>query len=299
MLSPTQRLPRFRRNREAIRAFQLTTRDLDIIREVARHRFLSSPQITALVEGAPAQILRRLQCLFHAGYLDRPRCQLDYYHAGGSRAMVYGLGSRGAGVLRQKLDLPFSLMDWDTKNRRVRRMFLEHSLMTAEIMIAFELACRASEARVKFILPDDVSRSPAASPSKRQPWHQWRTTLDGKPQTLIPDGVFILEYAGETEGKNRRLCFVEADRGTMPLVRSRGAVSCIERKLRLYTQLWKSGQFAGTSGVNRIQVWIVTESTGRALNMKEAFASLPAGKGLFHFTTLGELKDPGILLSDL
>ena len=92
---------------------------------------------------------------------------------------------------------------------------------------------------------------------------------------------------------------MEADRGTMPLVRSRGAVSCIERKLRLYTQLWKSGQFAGTSGVNRIQVWIVTESAGRALNMKQAFANLPAGKGLFHFTTLGELKNPGISLSDL
>ena len=299
MPTPTQRLPRFRRTREHIRAFQLTTRDLDIIREVARHRFLSSPQITALVEGAPAQILRRLQCLFHAGYLDRPRCQLDYYHAGGSRAMVYGLGSKGAGVLRQKLDLPFSRMDWDTKNRRVRRIFLEHSLMTAEIMIAFELACRASEARVKFILPEDVSRSPAASPSKRQPWHQWRTNLDGKPQTLIPDGVFVLEYAAEPEGKNRRLCFVEADRGTMPLVRSRGSASCIQRKLRLYTHLWKSGRFAESTGVSRIQVWIVTESPGRATNMKQAFASLPAGKGLFHFTTLGELKNPGISLSDL
>ena len=152
MPSTTKRLPRFRRNRPGIRPFKVTTRDLEIIRQIALHRFLSSPQIYALVEGADTQILRRLQCLFHAGYLDRPRCQLDFYHAGGSRAMVYGLASRGAGVMRQKFDLPFSRMDWDTKNRNVGRIFLEHALMTAEVLIAFEVACRASGGRVKLVL---------------------------------------------------------------------------------------------------------------------------------------------------
>ena len=126
------------------------------------------------------QIVRRLQCLFHAGYLDRPRCQLDFYHAGGSRAMVYGLASRGAGVMRQKFDLPFSRMDWDTKNRKVGRIFLEHAVMVAEILIAFELACRASSGQVRFVLPDGAAKPVAASARspKHQPWHHWRTTLD-------------------------------------------------------------------------------------------------------------------------
>ena len=161
--------------------------------------------------------------------------------------------------------------------------------MTAGIMIAFELACRASAGRVKFILPDELSGTLSSRQVKHRQWHQWRTTLDGKRQNLVPDGAFILEYAGEAEGKNRRLCFVEADRGTMPLRRSRGTASCIQRKLRLYTQLWKSGQFSKMSGVNRIQVWIVTGNAGRMANMKQAFANLPAGKGLFHFTEMGAL----------
>jgi Replication-relaxation len=299
MSSTTKRLPRFRRKGEEIRQFKLTARDLEIIRQVARHRFLSSPQICALVEGAHTQIIRRLQCLFHAGYLDRPRCQLDYYHAGGSRAMVYGLASRGAGAVRQKFDLPFSRMDWDTKNRNVGRIFLEHALMTAEILIAFELACRASGGRVKLVLPDDTAKSAGSDrPSKHKPWHQWRTTLGGKSQHLIPDAAFILEYANEPAGKNRRLCFIEADRGTMPLKRSRGSASCIERKLRLYTQLWKAGTFAEKTGAHRIQVWIVTTGAERVANMKQAFAELPSGRGLFRFTEMAALQDAEFLLGE-
>ncbi len=297
MPSATKRLPRFRRNREEIRPFKLTPRDFEIIRQVARHRFLSSPQICSLVEGAASQILRRLQCLFHAGYLDRPRCQIDYYHAGGSRAMVYGLASRGAGMMRQKFDLPFSRMDWDTRNRNVGRIFLEHALMVAGIMIAFELACRATGGRVKFVLPDDTAKSAKSPPpSKHKPWHYWRTTLGGKQQSLVPDAAFILEYAGDPVGKNCRLCLIEADRGTMPLRRSRGSASCIERKLHLYTQLWKSGQFVKISGAHRIQVWIVTTGEERVDNMKKAFAELPAGRGLFRFTDLEALQNEGFIL---
>ena len=85
----------------------------------------------------------------------------------------------------------------------------------------------------------------------------------------------------------------------MPLKRSRGSASCIERKLRLYTHLWKSGHFSKVSGVNRIQVWIVTESAARAEHMRQAFALLPAGRGLFRFVTLAELEAPGFSLADL
>ena len=212
--------------------------------------------------------------------------------------MVYGLASRGAGVLRQKFDLPFSRMDWNTKNRNVGRIFLEHALMTAGILIGFELACRASQGRIKLIRPDDIPQSTTPRPLKHQPWHHWRTALGGKPRTLIPDAAFILESADEPVGKNQRLCLIEADRGTMPLRRSRGSASCIERKLHLYVQLWKSGQFTKISGAHRIQVWIVTTGPERAAHMKEAFAGLPSGRGLFRFTEMTALTDPNFVLGD-
>ena len=68
------RKPRFRRAPE-IAPIQLTERDRMIVRCVFQHRFLRSWQIAALVGGSKQAVLRRLQLLFHHGYLERPRAQ--------------------------------------------------------------------------------------------------------------------------------------------------------------------------------------------------------------------------------
>lgn len=69
------RLPRFKRATE-IPPIRLTGRDREIIRQVHRHRFLRSSHIVALIGGSSQQVSRRLQRLFHHGYLDRPRSQI-------------------------------------------------------------------------------------------------------------------------------------------------------------------------------------------------------------------------------
>jgi hypothetical protein len=45
-------------------------------------------------------VLRRLQRLFQHGYLERPRCQIDYYQSG-SRRIACGLGNKGAAWLKR------------------------------------------------------------------------------------------------------------------------------------------------------------------------------------------------------
>src|SRR5258708_2434392 len=94
------RLPRFKRV-SPVAPIQLTERERDIIRLVHRHRFLRSRQIVSLMGGSEQQVVRRLQILFHHGYLERPRAQIQYYERGGSRAIAYGLGSKGGVLLRQ------------------------------------------------------------------------------------------------------------------------------------------------------------------------------------------------------
>src|SRR5207237_3564908 len=68
------RRPRFRRASEPP-AFRLTDDDVEIIRQLARHRFLRSIHIAALVGRSTDRTNDRLYCLFHAGYIDRPRAQ--------------------------------------------------------------------------------------------------------------------------------------------------------------------------------------------------------------------------------
>jgi len=101
------RLPRFKRTCARIAPLRLTERDRAIVRLVHRYRFLRSSQIASLVGINSQGLLRRLQLLYHLGFLERPRAQIDYYHRGGSREMVYGLGSKGTSLLKQELGSGF------------------------------------------------------------------------------------------------------------------------------------------------------------------------------------------------
>src|ERR1017187_1986898 len=113
---PASRLPRFKRA-SAVAAIELTERDRQIIRLVERFRFLRSSHICSLVPGSPQQLLRRLKLLYHHGFLERPRAQLDYYHKGGSSHMVYGLGNKCAALLRRDLVPGSGQVRWGEKNR--------------------------------------------------------------------------------------------------------------------------------------------------------------------------------------
>src|ERR1700716_3861285 len=100
-LSAPTRRPRFRRASEPP-AFRLTDDDVEIVRQLARHRFLRSTHIAALVGRSLDRTNDRLSRLFHAGYIDRPRAQLDYYPTAGSAPIAYALADRGAHLLRER-----------------------------------------------------------------------------------------------------------------------------------------------------------------------------------------------------
>jgi hypothetical protein len=69
------------------------------LRHVHRHRFIRADDLHRLLDHRSRDRLsRRLMLLFRAGYLDRPEAQIDRYHEGGSRSLVYGLGAKGARV---------------------------------------------------------------------------------------------------------------------------------------------------------------------------------------------------------
>ena len=92
----SQRLPRFKRA-PTVASLCLTERDRAIIRLVHRHRFLRSSHIVSLSDGSPQQVLRRLQLLYHHGFLGGLASR-SYYHQGGARHIVYGLGKEGVSL---------------------------------------------------------------------------------------------------------------------------------------------------------------------------------------------------------
>jgi DNA-binding Lrp family transcriptional regulator len=129
------RLPRFKRL-SRVSPMQLTDRDREIIRLVHRHRFLRSHQIIALLGGSPQQLSRRLKLLYHHGYLERPRAQLQYYERGGSKSIAYGLGNKGGALLKQEFGIAVHPDSWGEKNHVIGRVYLEHALLVSDIMMA-------------------------------------------------------------------------------------------------------------------------------------------------------------------
>lgn len=269
------RLPRFKRS-STVAPTQLTERDRDIIRLVHQHRFLRSAQIVALLGGSFQQLLRRLQLLYHLGFLERPRAQIDYYHKSGSRHIVYGLGNKGGTLLKQELGFGFRRVSWGEKNRAVGRMFLEHALLVSDVMVAIELACR--ERGIRLLTEKELSL-----PGKSQPF-RWRVSLNSRLKLgIIPDRVFALEFPNQDGTSQRAYFFLEADRGTMPVKRRNLFQTSFYRKLLAYEATWSQSIHRTRFGFHRFRVLTVTASAARVKSLVDACSQLERGHGLFLF----------------
>ncbi len=292
MTTPLRR-PRFERAKVA--GMVLTPRDLLILRAVERHRLLRSTHLIALVDGSQQTTLRRLQLLFHHGYLDRPAAQLDWY-AQGSEPMVYALGNRGAAVLAAEGERGGALR-WD-KNRNVSRQFLRHTLAVAEVMVAFEVACRRREG-VTLIQPEEIlATAPEATRRLRLPF-RWQVEVQegGKLHRLgvEPDRVFGLSFAGAPEHQRRAYFFLEADRGTMPVMRQGLEQTSFWRKLLGYRETWRQGLHRRHLGIPNFRVLTVTTNEERMRHLVAACRSIGGGQRLFLFADEERLGGEDIL----
>lgn len=291
------RRPRFRRASEPP-AFRLTDDDVDIVRQLARHRFLRSTHIAALVGRSLDRINDRLLRLFHAGYVDRPRAQLDYYPTAGSAPMVYALADRGARLLIERDSANFANVEWSRKNRAAGRPFIEHQIEIMDFYVALQSAARA-RSDVRLIHPDEiVAAFPDQTFSARNPFAlRVKVAHAGLVREigLIPDLVFGLAFPDGS----RRCFMVEIDRGTMPIVRSNFLQTSFERKMRAYLAAHAAKQHERHFGWKTFRVLAVTTDAARLRSMQEALARLHVphspGPALFFFATRRQLCDDGAL----
>jgi hypothetical protein len=280
------RLPRFKRAVTVV-SMQLTERDRQIIRLIHRHRFLRSDQIVAFMNGSKQQILRRLQLLYHHGCLERPRAQLQYYERGGSKSIAYGLGNKGGAFLKQELGITVDSDSWSEKNHVIGRVYLEHTLFVADVIVAIELACR-KRGDIRFLYEDQLGLR-----SERQPFG-WRVKVQsGEKLGVIPDRVFALEFVDASGQCQRVYFFLEADRGTMPVKRRTLSQTSFYRKLLAYEATWMQKIHQRYLGIQRFRVLTVTTIPGRVESLVEACSQLNRGHGLFLFA------DKAILSGDV
>jgi hypothetical protein len=269
-----RRRPRFQRA-DTPQAVQITGRDVEIIRQVARHRFLRSTHIFQLIGGSPQKISERLGPLYHAGFLDRPRSQLEYHvRGGGSAPLVYALGNRGAQLLRIQDGLEDADVDWARKNHKTGREFILHTLAIADLRVALTLACRERKG-FALLEPDQLlAAAPEETQRARSPW-SWRVRVQhhGSIQEigLLPDYVFALILP---DGR-RRPFLVEIDRGTMPVARTTLDQSSMLRKFLAYEGGRKQAVHTSRFGWKNFRVLVSSASAERLDTMPAVITRAP------------------------
>src|SRR4051794_25222837 len=293
------RRPRFRRA-AAPPPFRLTEDDVEIVRVVARHRLIRSTHIAALVGRSLDRTNDRLLRLFHAGYIDRPRAQLDYYPTFGSAPMIYALADRGVRLLKEWDGAAFRNPEWSRKNREAGRPFIEHQIEIVEFEVSVQRAAR-TRSDIKLITAEDMI---AAAPRRLPVTNPF--SLDAKlsdhgitrDAAIIPDIVFGLELPAGS----RRNFLVEIDRGTMPVRRSDPEQTSIERKMRVYLAAHAAKQHREQFGWANFRVLIVTTDQHRIGSMIEALHRLRVSRGigsaLFLFNTFDALRTADPLACD-
>ncbi len=262
----TSRRTRFQRDTPP--PMRLTSDDLTVIHHVAKHRFLRSTHLIALLDRPAKKLLERLAALYHNAYLDRPKAQLDYYATAGSAPIVYALGNKGAAILTELDGTPRAKVDWTDKNRTAGRAFIEHTLMIADFMTTLESAirCRRDVRLIEAL--DILAAAPAETRRAQNPWKLPASLSHAGAMHnigVIPDKVFGLDF---TETRKRSYFFLEADRATMPVTRSHPRQTSFNQKILGYLAGGGVRNAHGAHlGIGNFRVLTVTTSPQRMKTM--------------------------------
>jgi hypothetical protein len=281
-------LPRYRRaagtGHPKAPPILLTPRDLALLEDVWRFRFLTTSQIETLRAADTKEVhrfisrltlTRRLKLLFHHRYLRRIARPL----AQGSREPVYLLDSEGARALSRlhgEVSAP-------PPSRLPAQAALEHLLAIGQV-------------RLSLLVAGSLSAYPSQGDYALVEWlagdkARFRVTLEeaGRRRqavSIVPDGCAIVRQGGF-----RHHSFVEMDRSTEPQ-------RTIAAKGRGYLAYWESGGFARDFNVPvglGFRVLFVAPTAKRAQTILKAVGTLNGPRQLFRVALAEEITPERIL----
>ncbi|MEI9996401.1 MAG: replication-relaxation family protein [Rhizomicrobium sp.] len=283
--------PRFKRVGEPER-IELTDDDIAILKWVWKLRFVRADDLHRLFDGRSSDKLsRRLMRLYRSGILDRPLAQIDRYHQGGSKALVYGLDNAGAKYLKDELEVPVTGSDWRGRNRSYTRENLDHTLAVSRFMIDLELLCRKRPELSVISFEEILARAPESTRRSSHPG-RWRVDLRYRnvhgSVHIIPDAIFGLRIR-KAEGRSlTSYYFLEIDRGTMTIAPSRAVQesdaflyrATMLRKFVTYAESFRQKLHEAQYGIHMPKVLTLTTSQIRAEAMRKVAKAVAAELGV-------------------
>lgn len=262
-------------------------------------RVASAGDLYALAGGqfeSPFVFWRRLNRLYHAGYLMRPPEQRwRVRQKPGNTELLYMLGNKGAEELKQ-VGFPLPKIDWDQKAIDFKPYSFDHPLLITRFLTAFSLGIQKTPGlEIHELIPEGKFRDDV-------------TFFDGKETVTLPikpDATFVVEDT--RDDRTERLgIFYEAQRRTMPLQRSTFKQSSFYKKLVAYLHYWQQrDRFQDRLAVDDFIVLTVSEDEASAVILRDFAQEADEekqGTNLFWFTSVStlSLENPeSVLLHDV
>ena len=267
----------------------LTPRDLTIFRLLSLYRFLRSTYLYAFVGGASeTRFKERLGDLFHEGYLDRPDQQWRYAEAR-CQPTVHSVGE---GAKRALLDSGRSADDARTFLGVSAQRQFQHAMLICDVLASIELATQTLRS-VRFIPWGEISSRAAQTRHAAS----FVLAIPNSTSSIVPDGLFGLEYSSSSGRKSYRFFALEIDRATMPVSRQSSSQTSYAAKLGAYRQILAGQVFKSQLGVPNLNVLTLTTNE---VHLRTILASLgpPARENAaFLFKALpGALSRPNVAL---
>lgn len=279
---------------------RVTSRDINLLRNIARLRLSSASQLAALDGGSAQNVSRSLLALFENGYVERPVAQVAsrlLYE--GSRPTIYGLTRKGAALLRQHgEEVRRRLLDGIDKERGAGWRFIEHTVSIAEFWVSLELAVRGRE-DVRVLERSEILEDAPKSKRDRLVRLEASIRIGGvlKKNAVVPDALFGLRFNDEAES----FFMLEVDRGEMPVERYKNLYrTYFAKKMLTYYEANRQQRHVHDLGIKNFRVLTITTDKDRIERMQVALNVITGGRGsnIFLFADQAQLAESNPLKVD-
>lgn len=220
----SERLSKYKRDPKQV-SFQLTDRDVEILRALNRYRYLRTGQVHELLfadNGTIQSARRRLRSLYHHGLIARAQ---PYVQVGKPvPEIAYYLDRKGRRLLQEQGE---AVQFW-RKGGEVKYHFLEHAIALSQFRLHLEKAVAAMEdVELELFVPDFQMREAAEHYAGRKRYLLFREVfhpVHRKNFVVHPDALIVLSRVSQGIKQHLMLC-LEIDRGTEGLEKIRDKVT--------------------------------------------------------------------------
>jgi len=250
---------------DSLQNSRLMDRDVQVILDIYKHRYLSVSQIAALNFPSVQTARRRLRVLTADNYVGG-------FTAPGTPETIYYLERKGAEIVASYLQVSLDALKWIKSTRTPKDYyFLRHFLKANDFRIALTQAVESADTGIKLLgyIPEYYGERTDRGGAVK---YIRDFICDMHDQSVVihhtPDAVFALEKEGKPA-----LFFLEIDRGTEALTNpEKGFLKC----LHFYLNYWVSGKYQRyqedfkCEPFRNFRTLFVTTSQVRIDNMRQA-----------------------------